>query len=76
MSVSKKEEITHAIEKMKEKYSELFEALETAQYIVDYCNHLEGLLPDNIAMSHHAEMEIEEVISEIEKQMQEIEDKL
>ncbi len=74
--MGKKEEVTHAIQKMQDKYSELSEALEKAQDIVDDCNQLEGLLPDDIAMSHHAAMEIEEVISEIEKQMQEIEDKL
>jgi DNA repair exonuclease SbcCD ATPase subunit len=74
--MGKKEEVTHAIQKMQDKYSELSEALEKAQDIVDDCNQLEGLLPDDIAMSHHAAMEIEEVISEIEKQMQEVEDKL
>ncbi len=74
--MSKKEEITKAIQEMKDKYEELSEALEKAQDIVIDCNELEGLLPDGIAMSHHAEMEINETISEIESQMQEIEGKL
>ncbi len=74
--MSKKEEITHAIQEMKDKYSELSEALEKAQDITMYISEFEGYLPDGVIMPHSAEMEFEEAISEIEKQMQEIEDKL
>ena len=51
-------------------------AEEACEYAMHYIQELEQSLPSNIPMSHHAEMEIEEVHSEVSGRIQELEDKI
>ena len=54
----------------------LNEAQEACVYALHYIAEVAQALPSNIPMSHHAEMEIEEVHSEISERIQELEDKI
>jgi prefoldin subunit 5 len=54
----------------------LREAEEACQDAIHYIEKLTYCLPSNVAMSHHAEMEIEEVYCEITDRIQELEDKI
>ena len=49
------------------------EACDTALH---YIRVVEGILPNDIHMSHHEEMEMEEVYCEITDTIQELEDKI
>jgi prefoldin subunit 5 len=51
-------------------------AEEACEYALHYIAEVAQALPTNIGMSHHAEMEIEEVHSEITDRIQELEDKI
>ena len=54
----------------------LREAEEACEYAMHYIAEVAQALPSNIPMSHHAEMEIEEVHSEVSDRIQELEDKI
>ena len=51
-------------------------AEEACEYALHYITELAQALPSNVAMSHHAEMEIEEVHCEVTDRIQELEDKI
>ena len=51
-------------------------AEEACEYALHYIAELAQALPSNVSMSHHAEMEIEEVHSEVTDRIQELEDKI
>ena len=51
-------------------------AEEACEYALHYIAEVAQSLPSNVAMSHHAEMEIEEVHCEINDRIQELEDKI
>ena len=51
-------------------------AEEACEYAMHYIAEVAQALPSNIPMSHHAEMEIEEVHSEVFDRIQELEDKI
>ena len=54
----------------------LRDAEEACEYAMHYIAEVAQALPSNIPMSHHAEMEIDEVHSEISERIQELEDKI
>ena len=54
----------------------LRDAEEACDYALHYIREVANSLPENVAMSHHAEMEIEEVYCEIQERIQELEDKI
>jgi hypothetical protein len=54
----------------------LRDAEEACEYAMHYIAELAQALPSNVVMSHHAEMEIEEVHSEVTDRIQELEDKI
>ena len=54
----------------------LRDAEEACQYALHYIAEVEQFLPSNVAMSHHAEMEMNEVHSEVCDRIQELEDKI
>ena len=49
---------------------------EACDYALHYIREVEQSLPSNIGMSHHAEMEIEELYCELLERIQELEDKI
>ena len=51
-------------------------AEEACEYALHYIAEVAQALPTNVAMSHHAEMEILEVHSEVCDRIQELEDKI
>jgi len=51
-------------------------AEEACQYALHYIAEVEQFLPNGIGMSHHAEMEMDEVHSEVCDRIQELEDKI
>lgn len=65
-----------AIEEMNERYQYLELAKDSLYDVLDAIQDAEANLPPDIPFSHHAEMEISEVISQVEKMMTEIEDKV
>lgn len=65
-----------AIEELNARYQELELAKDSLYDAYDAIQDAEGNLPPDIAFSHHAEMEISEVIQVVEKLMQNIEDKV
>ena len=49
---------------------------EACDYALHYIAEVAHNLPNNIGMSHHAEMEMEEVHCEVQERIQELEDKI
>lgn len=70
MSIEKK------LQEISDELQTLRRAEEACEYAMHYITELEQSLPANVAMSHHAEMEIDEVHSEIIDRIQELEDKI
>ena len=54
----------------------LREAEEACGYALHYIAEVEQALPTNIGMSHHAEMEMDEVFCDVQERIQELEDKI
>lgn len=54
----------------------LRDAEEACEYALHYIAEVAQALPTNIGMSHHAEMEMEDVHSEVCERIQELEDKI
>ena len=54
----------------------LREAEEACEYALHYIAEVANSLPNGIGMSHHAEMEMEEVSCEIDDRIQELVDKI
>lgn len=54
----------------------LRDAQDACEYALHYIAEVAQALPTNIPMSHHAEMEIDEVHSEVTDRIQELEDKI
>ena len=74
--MSKTDVIVNEIEQMKDRYEELSEVKEQVEDVLDLIDQIESGLPDDIGGSHHADMEYNRTLQEIERAMQEIEDKL
>ena len=70
MSIEKK------LQEISDELQTLRNAEEACEYAMHYIGELEQALPANVAMSHHAEMEIDEVHSEIIDRIMELEDKI
>ena len=64
------------LQEIADELSTLRDAEEACEYALHYIAEVEQFLPTNIGMSHHAEMEIEEVHSEVCDRIQELEDKI
>ena len=64
------------LQEIADELSTLRVAEEACEYALHYIAEVEKALPTNIGMSHHAEMEIEEVHSEVCDRIQELEDKI
>ena len=54
----------------------LREAEEACDYALHYIYQVAHSLPNGIGMSHHAEMEMDDVLCELRERIQEMEDKL
>lgn len=54
----------------------LREAEEACDYALHYIREVESGLPTNMHMSHHAEMEMEDVHCELLERLEELEDKI
>ena len=54
----------------------LRDAEEACEYALHYIAEVAHTLPTNIGMSHHAEMEMDEVLCEVQGRIQELEDKI
>tara|TARA_Y100000385_G_scaffold274309_1_gene317354 strand:+ start:164 stop:391 length:228 start_codon:yes stop_codon:yes gene_type:complete len=54
----------------------LRDAEEACEYAMHYIAEVAQALPTNICMSHHAEMEMDEVLCEVQERIQELEDKI
>jgi hypothetical protein len=54
----------------------LRDAEEACDYALHYIREVANSLPSDVAMSHHAEMEMEDVYCEITDRIQELEDKI
>ena len=75
MKMSKKM-IEVRLQEIADELDMLRRAEEACEYAMHYITELEQALPANVAMSHHAEMEIDEVHSEVCDRIQELEDKI
>lgn len=64
------------LQEIADELKELRRAEEACEYAMHYITEVEQFLPANVAMSHHAEMEMDEVHSEITDRIQELEDKI
>ena len=54
----------------------LRDAEEACDYALHYIHEVSQALPSGIGMSHHAEMEMDEVLCEVQERIQELEDKI
>ena len=70
MSIEKK------LQEISDELQTLRNAEEACEYAMHYIGELAQALPANVAMSHHAEMEIDEVHSEIVERIMELESKI
>ena len=64
------------LQEIAEELQMLRNAEEACEYALHYIAEIEAELPNSIGMSHHAEMEIEEVFSEVTDRIQELEQKI
>ena len=64
------------LQEIADELTTLREAEEACEYALHYIAEVAQALPSNVAMSHHAEMEMEEVHSEVSHRIQELEDKI
>ena len=70
MSIEKK------LQEISDELQTLRNAEEACEYAMHYITEVEQSLPANIHMSHHAEMEMGDVHSDIIERIQELEDKI
>ena len=64
------------LQEIADELTTLREAEEACEYALHYIYEVESGLPSGIHMSHHAGMEMEEVHSDIQESIQELEDKI
>lgn len=64
------------LQEISDELTMLREAEHACSYALHYIAELAQALPSNIPMSHHAEMEIDEVHCEVTDRIQELEDKI
>lgn len=65
-----------ALVEMKERLSELLEVRDKLWDLMGLIEEVEGMLPHDIMGSHHAEMEYGDTLSQVEGEIQDIEDKV
>jgi len=68
--------IEKRLEEIKTEIQELEAAQEACDYALHYIYEVEGHLTNGIMMSHHAGMEMEDVLGEIQDRLQELADKI
>lgn len=68
--------VVRQLEEMKERASELQEVREKLWDIMYLIEEIEGMLPHDIMGSHHAEMEYGDTLSQVEDELQAIQDKV
>ena len=68
--------VIDTLDDLKERYTELSEVREKLWDLMGLIEEVEGMLPSDIMGSHHAEMEYGDTLSQVEDEMQEIEDKV
>jgi prefoldin subunit 5 len=66
--------VVEEMKRLTERYAELEKAKEEVEVLIMTMQDID--LPSGIEGSHHAEMEWEETLEQIENEMQEIEDKI
>lgn len=64
------------LQEIKDQMLDLEAAIEACEYALHYIAEVAQVLPDGICMSHHAEMEMEDVLSEANDRLQEMQDKI
>ena len=64
------------LQEIKDQMLDLEAVIEACEYALHYIAEVGGLLPSGICMSHHAEMEMEDVLSEANDRLQEMQDKI
>ena len=64
------------LEELKERATELYEVREKLWDLMGLIEEVESYLPADIMGSHHAEMEYGETLSQVEDEIQAIEDKV
>jgi hypothetical protein len=68
--------IEDRLDEIKDEIRELEKAEEACEYALYYIYETEGHLTNGIIMSHHAGMEMEDVLGEIQDRKQYLEDKI
>jgi len=68
--------IENRLQEIADELQTLRKAEEVCDTALHYIREVESLLPYDIGMSHHAEMEMEDVYCEITDRIQELEDKI
>ena len=68
--------LIQTIDEMKERVTELMDIREKLWDLMGMIEEVESSLPADIMGSHHAEMEYGDTLSQVEDELQEIEDKV
>ncbi len=68
--------VSDTLDDLKERYNELYEVREKLWDLMGLIEEVEGMLPHDIMGSHHAEMEYGDTLSQVEDEIQSIEDKV
>ena len=68
--------VIDTLDDLKDRYSELYEVREKLWDLMGLIEEVEGMLPHDIMGSHHAEMEYGDTLSQVEDEIQAIEDKV
>jgi hypothetical protein len=64
------------LQEIKDQMLDLEQVIEACEYALHYIAEVAQALPSGICMSHHAEMEMEDVLSEANDRLQEMQDKI
>ena len=65
-----------SIDELKSKIEELKDCEESLSNALFYIEQAEGVIPAHITFSHHAEMELQENLAQVQEALQDIKDKL
>lgn len=65
-----------SIDELKRKIEELKDCEESLSNALFYIDRAEGLIPAHITFSHHAEMELQENLAQVQEALQDLKDRL
>ena len=69
-------ELLDNLDELKERAVELYQVQEKLWDLLSLIEEVEGMMPDGIMGSHHAEMEYGDTLIQVDAELQEIEDKV